>query len=70
LLDFGGFNLETRRKLLKEAEAAEYLRISVYTLREIRKLGRISYIQLTDKSIRYTEDQLDEYQLRHTRKAA
>ncbi len=54
-------------KLLKESEAAEHLRVSIYTLREKRKAGLISCIQLSDKTIRYTEDQLDEYQTKHTR---
>jgi predicted site-specific integrase-resolvase len=59
-----------KSKLYEEAEAAEMLGISVYTLQGIRKAGLISYIQISPRKIKYTLGQIEEYQLKNTRVAA
>lgn len=57
-------------KLFTEAEAAEMLGISVYTLAEIRKAGLISYIEVSPRRVRYTANQIEDYKLKQTKKAA
>ncbi|HEX8288747.1 MAG TPA: helix-turn-helix domain-containing protein [Pyrinomonadaceae bacterium] len=56
-------------RLLDEEEASEILGISIYTLQGLRKAGLISYIQISPRIVKYTISQLEEYQLKHLRRA-
>ena len=44
-------------KLLTDQQAADYLRVSIYTVHRLRKLGRIGHCKVGRKA-RYTEDHL------------
>ena len=54
-------------KLYDEAEVAEMLGISTFTLAEIRKAGLISYIQVSPRRIKYTIHQIEDYKLKQTK---
>jgi predicted site-specific integrase-resolvase len=41
--------------ILTEAEMAERLRVSIFTLRRWRKQGKIAFIQLTQRTIGYRQ---------------
>lgn len=47
--------------LLTEREAAERLRLAPRTLRELRSMGKISYVRLTPRNIAYRPEDCDEY---------
>jgi excisionase family DNA binding protein len=52
------------QRLMDEGEAAEYLHVSVETMRDWRKAGRRGgpdYIQIGGRSIRYLKEDLDRY---------
>lgn len=61
--------LNTDSQFFKESEAAAWLRVSVMTLRNIRKAGQISYYRISNKMIRYSLEQLQEYQQKHLKQA-
>lgn len=47
--------------LLTADHAAARLNISERTLRKLRQTGKIAYIALTDRLVRYTTEDCDEY---------
>lgn len=53
--------LINEKKLLTESESAEILNISLSSLRNLRKSGLISYIQLSDRTIRYSLGQIEDF---------
>lgn len=58
------------QKLYDEAETAEMLGISIYTLQGLRKAGFICYIEVSPRKFKYTIHQIEEYILKQTKKAA
>jgi hypothetical protein len=52
--------------ILTEAEMAERLRVSVFTLRRWRKQGKIAFIQLTQRTIGYRQSYGDRLLDAHT----
>lgn len=57
-------------KLYTEKEASDYFRVSIFTMREIRKRGEIEFIQFNKQRIRYTLEQLEAYKNRFLKQAA
>lgn len=57
-------------RLYTEKEAADYYGWSLFTMREIRKSGKIDFIAFNGQTIRYTIEQLEEYKNRFLRQAA
>jgi hypothetical protein len=51
--------------LLTEREAAAYFGWSVYTMRAIRKSGEIEFVKFNQRTIRYTQQQLENYKSQH-----
>jgi predicted site-specific integrase-resolvase len=45
--------------VLSEPEAAEYIGLSVVTLRRMRKRGEVEYIQLSEHRVGYRQSQAD-----------
>lgn len=52
-------------KLYTELEAAEYFNWSLATMRDIRKRGEIEHLIFQDKTVRYTQAQLENYKNAH-----
>jgi hypothetical protein len=42
-----------------EPETAEYIGVSIFTLRRWRKAGKVPYVQLSDRLIGYRQSQRD-----------
>lgn len=61
---------EKEKTLLTEREAAHYFGWSVYTMREFRKRGEIDFIKFNQRTIRYTQEQLEDFKERHLSRAA
>ncbi len=52
-------------QLFSERQAAEFFRWSVFTMREIRKRGEIKCLVFSNKTVRYTLEQLQNYKDAH-----
>lgn len=58
-------------KLLTEREAAEqFFGWSVEKMRQVRKKGEIEYFRFSDKTIKYSIEQLEEYKNRFLKQTA
>ncbi len=53
------------KELYTEREAAAYFGLSVFTMREIRKIGEIEHLIFNKKTVRYTLEQLKKYKNEH-----
>lgn len=56
---------ELKQKLYSERDASDFFGWSIFTMREIRKRGEIEYMIFNDKTIRYTQEQLENYKNEH-----
>jgi len=57
----------TRRRMLKTREAAEYLGISAWTIRDLAKTGKLPYLQNGDGWLTFDLRDLDAYVDRNKR---
>lgn len=55
------------KRLYTEEEASDYFGWSFSKQRDLRKMGMIEHIQFNDQTIRYTIDQLENFQLKYTK---
>ncbi|MCA1623849.1 MAG: helix-turn-helix domain-containing protein [Acidobacteria bacterium] len=53
------------KELYTEQDAADYFGWSVFTMREIRKRGEIEHLIFSNKTVRYTLEQLEKFKNEH-----